>query len=102
MVCLLAIFMGVVSSATIFFFGYPDWAMIVLGLLWLASLVSSAILGHHGFGGCGNTDLQFVIAGMFIAAAIIFPNYSSHKPCNQAKFALMKLAQAENDYFFGT
>ncbi len=44
-------------------------------------------------------DLQIVIAGVFITVAIILPNYNAQKPCNQAKIALRKLADAENKYF---
>lgn len=97
--CLFVVIMGAVSAALIYFFGYADWVLVVLGLLWLTSLVASLILGHTGFGGGGNTDLQIVIAGLGIAAAIVLPNYNAHKPCSQAKTALQKLVQAEDDYF---
>jgi hypothetical protein len=97
--CLLVIIMGATSAALIYFFGYADWVLIVLGVLWLASLVYSAVAGHWGFGGGGNTDLQFVIAGLGIAAAIIVPNYAATNPCNQAKTALRKLSEAELAYF---
>ena len=97
--CLFAIVMWAVSAAMIYFFGYHEWVLIVLGVLWLASLVYSLIAGHHGFGGGGNTDVQFVVAGLGIAAAIIIPNYAASNPCNQAKTALKKLADAEYGYF---
>lgn len=97
--CLFVIVMWAVSAAMIYFFGYPEWVLITLGLLWLASLVFSLISGHTGFGGQGNTDAQIVIAGMFITAGIILPLYSDTKPCNQARTALGKLAAAENGYF---
>lgn len=97
--CLFVLVLGGVSAAMISIFGYPLWVMVVLGLLWLVALVVSALSGHHGFGGRGNTDLLIVIAGVFITAAIIIPNYNAQKPCNQAKIALRKLADAENKYF---
>lgn len=96
--CLLVIIMGAVSAGLIYFFGYPEWVLIVLGALWLASIVYSAVAGHWGFGGGGNSDLQIVIAGLGIAAAIIVPQYSANNPCNQAKAALKKLDQAESAY----
>jgi hypothetical protein len=99
--CLLVIIMGAVSAALVYFFGYPEWVLVVLGVLWLASAVFSAVAGHWGFGGHGNTDLQIVIAGIGIAAAIIIPNYSASNPCNQAKAALKKLDAAEYTYLDG-
>lgn len=75
--------------------------MVVLGLLWLVALVISALSGHHGLDGSGNTDLQFVIAGLFITIVIMIPNYNAQEPCNQVKIALRKLADAENEYFTG-
>ncbi len=97
--CLFVLILAGASAAMISIFGYPLWVMVVLGLLWLAALVVSALAGHHGFGGRGNTDLQFVIAGVIIAAVIIIPSYAARQPCNQAKTALRKLAEAENKYF---
>lgn len=97
--CLFVIVLGGASAAMIFLFGYHEWVLIVLGLLWLASLVASVLGGHVGFGGHGNTDLQIVVAGLFIAAAIVLPNYAAQKHCDQAKTALTELAQAENKYF---
>ena len=97
--CLLVIVMGAATAAMIYFFGYHEWVIIALGVLWLASLVYSAVAGHWGFGGGGNTDLQIVIVGLGIAAAIILPNYTASNPCNQAKTALNKLAEAEGAYF---
>jgi hypothetical protein len=97
--CLFVIVLGGLSAALIHFFGYAFWVMAVLGVLWLAALVTSVLGGHHGFGGHGNTDVQIVIAGVFITAAIIIPNYNAQKPCNQPKIALRKIADAENKYF---
>lgn len=97
--CLFVLVLAGVSAAVIFLFGYSNVAMIVLGLLWLAAAVYSAIFGHRGFGGKGNTDLNIVTAGMFIAAAIIIPQREAQKPCNQARAAMTKLADAENKYF---
>lgn len=97
--CLLVLVLGGVSAAAIYFFGYPDWLLILLGLLWLASLVFSVLRGHIGFGGHGNTDLQIVVAGLFIAVAIILPGYTAQKHCDQARTALEELAEAEARYF---
>ncbi len=97
--CLLVLVLGGVSAAMISFFGYPLWVMVVLGSLWLAAVVVSAISGHHGFGGQGNTDLTIVIAGLAITAAIIIPQREAQKPCSQARRAVTKLADAENEYF---
>ncbi len=97
--CLFVIVLGGLSAAMIHFFGYTLWVMAVLGVLWLTALVTSVLGGHHGFGGHGNTDVQIVIAGVFITAAIIIPNYNDQKPCNQPKIALRNLADAENKYF---
>ncbi len=97
--CLLVIIMGAVTAAMTYFFGYPEWVLVLLGVLWLASLVFSTVAGHTGFGGGGNTDLMMVIAGIGIAAAIIVPNYTAGNPCNQAKAALKKLDAAEYAYF---
>jgi Tfp pilus assembly protein PilE len=97
--CLFVIVLGGASAAMILLFGYHDWVLIVLGLLWLAALVASILRGHVGFGGHGNTDLQIVIAGLFIAAAIVLPRYAAQKHCDQAKIALSELAHAENKYF---
>lgn len=99
--CLMVIVLGGVSAAMVFFFGYHDWVLIVLGLLWLASLVVSALRGHIGFGGKGNTDLQLVIAALFIAGLIALPNYVAQKHCDQARAALTELAEAEAKYFAG-
>lgn len=99
--CLLVLVLGAASAAMTFFFGYHDWVLIVLGLLWLASLVVSALRGHIGFGGRGNTDLQIVIAGLFIAGLIVLPNYTAQKHCDQARTALTELAAAEAKYFAG-
>ncbi|HBU05483.1 MAG TPA: hypothetical protein DEA95_02570, partial [Nitrospiraceae bacterium] len=83
----------------IYFFGYPLWVMVALGSLWLAAALYSAIFGHRGFGGGPRTDLLIVIAGAGITAAVIIPQFEAQKPCNQARTALMKLADAENTYF---
>lgn len=97
--CLFVLVLAGVSTAMISIFRYSLLVMAVLGSLWLAALVYSAIFGHRGFGGGGNTDLSIMIAGMFITAAIIIPRYEAQKPCNQARRALTELANAENEYF---
>jgi hypothetical protein len=97
--CLIVVVMGAVTAAMVYFFGYAEWVLIALGVLWLASIGYSAFAGHWGFGGGGNTDLQIVIAGLGIAAAILIPNYTAGNPCNQAQTALNKLADAEAAYF---
>jgi len=97
--CLFVLVLAGVSAAMISLFGYPLWVMVVSGFLWLGAVVFSAIAGHHGFGGHGNTDLNIVIAGLVITAAIIIPQREARKPCNQAKTALTKLADAENQYY---
>ena len=99
--CLFVIVLGVVSAAAIYFLGYAKWVIFILGLLWLVSMIASALLGHVGFGGKGNTDLQIVIAGLFITAAIILPNYVNKQHCDQAKTSLQDLAAAESSYFAG-
>jgi len=99
--CLFVILMGTVSAAMIFFFGYAGWVIILLVVLWLASLVLSVLFGHRGFGGKGNTDVQFVIVGMFAAAAVILPGYTHLKQCKLPKTQLRDLAAAESDYFAG-
>ncbi len=97
--CLFVILLGALSAAAFYFIGYPDWLLTALGLLWLAAVVFSALRGHVGFGGHGNTDLQIVLAGVFIAAAIVLPKYAAQKHCDEAKMALRELAQAEVQYF---
>ena len=97
--CLLVLVLAGVSAAAIFFFGYSNWVLIVLGILWLAATVYSFIFGHRGFGGGPRTDLLIVVAGMCITAVIIIPKREAQKPCNRARTALMKLADAENNYF---
>ncbi|MBI1810986.1 MAG: hypothetical protein HY035_08130 [Nitrospirae bacterium] len=97
--CLLVLVLAGISAAVIFFFGYSNVALIVLGLLWLAAVVYSAIFGHRGFGGGPRTDLLIVIAGAGITAALIIPNYTAQKPCNQVRTALTKISDAENTYF---
>jgi hypothetical protein len=97
--CLFIIVLAVVAIVLISLFGYLLWVIVVLGLLWLTALLASGLSGHHGFGGRGNTDLQIVIAGLAISAAIIIPNYNAQKPCNQVKMTLAKLVDAENQYF---
>jgi hypothetical protein len=97
--CLFVLVLGGVSAAMIFIFGYHFWVMVVLGVLWLAALLYSALFGHRGFGGGGNTDLTIMLAGVFLAAAMIIPHYNDQKPCNQPKIALKKLADAEYHYF---
>lgn len=97
--CLLVLALAGVSTAAIFFFGYSNWVLIVLGVSWLAATVYSFIFGHRGFGGGPRTDLLIVFAGMCITAAIVIPQREAQKPCNQPKIALRKLADAENNYF---
>ncbi len=48
--CLFVIVLAGISAALPFFFGYPFWVLIVLGSLWLAVVIFSAIFGHRGFG----------------------------------------------------
>lgn len=97
--CLLVLVLAGVSAAMIYFFGYPLWVMVVLGSLWLAAALYSAIFGHRGFGGGPRTDLLIVIAGAGITAAVIIPQLEAQKPCNQVRTALTKLADTENKYF---
>lgn len=97
--CLFVIVLGGLSAVMIFFFGYTDWVLIVLGLLWLASIVVSALRGHVGFGGRGNTDLQVVIAALLLATLVTFPDYLAQKHCDQARTALTELAEAQAKYF---
>ena len=49
--CLLVLILGGVSAAAIYFLGYSNWVLIILGVLWLAATVYSFIFGHRGFGG---------------------------------------------------
>ncbi|MDP2279390.1 MAG: hypothetical protein Q8K51_14330 [Nitrospirota bacterium] len=91
--------MASASAAMIYFFGYPLWVMVVLGSLWLAAAVYSAIFGHRGFGGGPRTDLLIVIAGAGITAAVIIPQLEAQKPCNQVRTTLTKISDAENKYF---
>lgn len=97
--CLLVLVLAGISAAMIYFFGYPLWVMVVLGVLWLAAALYSAIFGHRGFGGGPRTDLLIVIAGAGITAAVIIPQLEAQKPCNQVRTAMTKLADAENKYF---
>ena len=97
--CLLVLVLAGVSAATIYFFGYSNWVLIVLGLLWLAATVYSFIFGHRGFGGGPRTDLLIVIAGAGITAAVIIPQLEAQKPCNQVRTALTKISDDENKYF---
>ncbi len=79
--CLFVLVLAAVTAAMTYFFGYLPWVLIVLGSLWLPALAVSAIFGHRGFGGRGNTDFMIVLAGMFVSAAIIIPRYSAKIPC---------------------
>ncbi|HYA85657.1 MAG TPA: hypothetical protein VEI57_01145 [Nitrospirota bacterium] len=99
--CLFVIVLSCLSAVIIHIAGYALWVMVVLGVLWLAAIVVSAVGGHRGFGNHGNTDLMIVIAGVAIMAAIIVPHYHDQQTCVQAKTALTKLADAENEYFSG-
>ena len=99
--CLLVLILAGASAAMIYFFGYPLWVIVVLGSLWLAAALYSAIFGHRGFGGGPRTDLLIVIAGAFITAAVIIPQFEAQKPCNQVRTALTKISDAENEYFSG-
>ena len=96
---LFVLVLSIITTVSIYLFGYPAWLMILLGLLWLTALVISFLLGHQGFGGHGNTDLQIMVAGIIIAAAIIIPKYNARNPCNQARIALGDFIKAENEYF---
>ena len=104
--CLFVLVLAGITAAMTYVFGYTLWVLIVLGSFWLAALFISAIFGHRGFGGRENTDLMIVLAGMFISAAIMIPGYCAKTPCTvqvppcvQARSALTKLADAENDFF---
>ncbi len=97
--CLLVVVLGVLTTGGVLLFGYPAWLMAVLGVLWLAALVLSAVRGHHGFGGGGNTDLMIVLAGALITLAVLVPNYAARRPCAQARTALRELGEAEREYF---
>jgi hypothetical protein len=99
--CLLVLVLAGASAAMIYFFGYPLWVIVVLGSLWLAATLYSAIFGHRGFGGGPRTDLLIVIAGAGITAAVIIPQFEAQKPCNQVRTALTKISDAENEYFSG-
>lgn len=93
-----SLFLGGLTAALTYFFGYSLWVLIVLGVLWLAALVISFGTGHHGFGGHGNTDLMIVFAALFIAGAIVVPKYIAQTPCYQAREALKKVAEAQNEF----
>ncbi len=93
-----SLFLGGVTAALTYFFGYSPWVLIVLGALWLAALIMSFGTGHHGFGGRGNTDLMIVIAALMITAAIVIPKYVHQTPCHQAREALKSVAAAQNEY----
>lgn len=97
--CLLVIGLGSLTAAALYFIGYKEWVFITLGVLWVCALVFSFLFGHRGFGGGPRTDVQIVLAGVFIAVAIIIPKYNEQKPCNQAQAALRNLATAEKEYF---
>lgn len=97
--CLIVVILGSLTAAAIYFIGYKEWVFIALGALWLGALVFSFLFGHRGFGGGPRTDLQIVLAGAFIAAMLIIPEYHEQKPCNQARTALKNLAAAEREYF---
>lgn len=81
-----------------YFFGYPVWVFIVLGVLWLAALVLSFGLGHRGFGGGANTDLMIVIAALFLTGVIIIPKYVSKTPCHRVRATLEDLARFQKEY----
>ena len=89
---------GGITALLTYFFGYPPWVLIVLGVLWLAALVISFCTGHHGFGGGRNTDLMIVIAALCITAAIIIPKYIQQTPCNRMKATLQNLDRYQKDY----
>ncbi len=93
-----SLFLGGVTAALTYFFGYSPWVLIVVGILWLAGLVISFGTGHHGFGGRGNTDFMIVIAALAITVAIVMPKYVQQAPCNQAREALKSVAAAQNEY----
>ena len=87
-----------ITVALTYFFGYPPWALIILGVVWLAALVISFFNGHHGFGGGGNTDLMIVNAALGITAAIIMPKYIQQTPCNRMKATLQNLDRYQKEY----
>jgi len=93
-----SLFVGGLTAALTYFFGYSLWVLIVVGILWLAALIISFGTGHHGFGGRGNTDLMIVIAALMITAAIVIPKYARQTPCYQARQALENVAAAQNEY----
>ena len=93
-----SILAGGITALLTYFFGYPVWVLIILGVLWLAALVISFAAGHHGFGGRGNTDLMIVVAALFLAGAIIFPKYVQQTPCNRMRSTLEKLDRFQKDY----
>ena len=97
--CLLVLILAGLTAVAVLFIGYSNWALIVLGILWLIAAGYSLIFGHRGFGGGPRTDFLIVVAGMCITAVIIIPQREAQKPCNQPKIALTKLADAENNYF---
>ncbi len=93
-----SIIAGGITALLTYFFGYPAWVFIILGVLWLAALVISFGTGHHGFGGGGNTDLMIVIAALFLTGAIVFPKYVQQTPCNRMKATLQNLDRYQKEY----
>jgi hypothetical protein len=93
-----SILAGGVTALLTYFFGYPVWVLIILGVLWLGALVISFATGHHGFGGGGNTDLIIVIAALALTAAIVVPKYAQQTPCNRMRATLEKLDRFQKDY----
>ena len=97
--CLFVIILGGATAALTFFFGYQGWLLAGLCLAWLAAIIHAVLTGHHGFGGRGNTDAQILIAGLFIAGAVILPDYIAQQHCDQAQAALNELSEKEAEYF---
>lgn len=93
-----SILAGGITALLTYFFGYPAWVLIILGVLWLAALVISFGTGHHGFGGGGNTDLMIVIAALGITAALIVPKYIQQTPCNRMKATLQSFDRYQKEY----
>ncbi len=96
---LFVIGLGILTAAAVVLIGYKAWVMTALAILWISALIYSYFFGHRGFGGGPNTDVQIVLAGAFITAAILTPKYNAQKPCNQDRDAIRKLVAAENEFF---
>ena len=83
--CLFVIVLGSASTILIHYAGYALWVMILLAVLWLTALGVSAVFGHRGFGGGGNTDMMIVLAGSATAVALVLPHYQNARNERNAK-----------------